>query len=104
MRAILPGMGNGSNTSIYLPDPDKARWKASGLSLTDLVRRGLDSLPGADAGPLAAVVDTAFARGRDAALSFLADHGLTGPAAAPGGMPPPPRRPPPRLRRGGGAP
>jgi post-segregation antitoxin (ccd killing protein) len=37
--------GMGSKTSVYLPDDLTERWKASGLSLTEIVRRGLDAEP-----------------------------------------------------------
>lgn len=34
----------GTKTSVWLGEADHARWKASGLSLTEIVRAGLDAI------------------------------------------------------------
>ena len=39
---------NEGKTSVWLPEDLKAAWKASGKSLADLVRLGLESPPLAD--------------------------------------------------------
>lgn len=48
----------GTKTSVWLGEADHARWKASGLSLTDIVRAGLDAIeaPQAPAGDDRAVL------------------------------------------------
>jgi hypothetical protein len=39
----------GTKTSVWLSEDLAARWKASGLSLTEIVRRGLDATDPQDA-------------------------------------------------------
>ena len=34
----------GTKTSVWLGESEHARWKASGLSLTEIVRAGLDAI------------------------------------------------------------
>ena len=46
----------GIKTSVWLGEDQYARWKASGLSLTEIVRRGLDAPDPQEAG-VAAVRD-----------------------------------------------
>lgn len=40
----------GTKTSVWLPDDLHSKWKDSGLSLTEIVRRGLDAITPDDVG------------------------------------------------------
>jgi hypothetical protein len=74
----------GSKTSVYLPDDLTAAWKASGKSLTDLIRAGLAAQDGPVPQLSVAPVDTVRAMIREelAALSLGAALPRE-PAAAP---------------------
>jgi hypothetical protein len=63
----------GTKTSVWLGEDLVKRWKDSGLSLTDLVRRGLDA-NATNPAPLVALTEEAITAVADAARSAVREE------------------------------